>query len=99
MKTSQYEDLVRRKGMAPIGRFTEQEYEVYMSEGFCRGDEDEVAPHYKTMFAFGSGEKVFLGEFFTTPILSGSSSEDRMTECTVRAIEQLSNFRESGCLK
>lgn len=76
------------------------DYEIYISDGFTRhADQDHNSAHYKTMYAFGDGEKVFLGEFYTTPLLTGQTPDDRMKECEVRAREQLENFRENGCLR
>lgn len=100
MKVGDYEKLIRKKGMKPVKKLQRSDYNIYISEGIhSKGDQDDPGPHYKTMYAFGTGEKLFLAEFYTTPLLQGSKREDRIKEAEERALDQLAAFKETGCLK
>lgn len=99
MNLDKYESLVRSKGMSPLDKKKVGEYDVYISEGFSRADTDHNEPHYKTMYAYGKDGEVYVGEFFTTPILNGSTKEKRIKETIERATEMMAPMKEAGCLK
>jgi len=99
MNLETYEKYVNSRSMSIVKKI-QGDYEIYISDGFSRqADQDHNEAHYKTMYAFGNGDTVFLGEFYTTPMLTGQTPDDRIRECEVRAREQLQNFRKNGCLK
>jgi len=100
MNIRKYENLINRKGMKLLKRSKYNDYEIFISEGFCKGDNDDSSPHYKTMFGIAyDAEHVQLGEFFTTPILSGITSDDRMKATEKRAKEFVNNFKGISILK
>lgn len=99
MKVRKYEELVRLKNMLPIKKFEQENYDIYISDGFCTGDSEELAAHYKTGYGFGRGDEVYICEHFTTKMLSGQTPAERMQQCEDRALEQLVCFKETGCLK
>lgn len=89
MKISDFETFVQRKKMRIERREKYKEREIYVCEGYSRGDSDEPAPHYKTMFAIALDPyKIMLGEFFATPILFPiKTKESRLSEAVERAKE------------
>ena len=100
MKRTAYDELVRSKGMLPVKKIQLGNYDVYISDGFCKtGDAEEPASHYKTGYGFGRDEEIYVAEHYTTKFLSGITPVDRMKDCEKRAMEMLENFKETGCLK
>ena len=100
MRREKYDELVRNKGMFPVKIIQLGDYEVFISDGFCsQGDDEESASHYKTGYGFGRGDEVYIAEHYTIKLFSGITPVDRMKDCEERALEMLTNFKESGCLK
>lgn len=95
MRISEFEDLASRKGLRIEQRVPYLDKEIFIAEGYSKGDRDEVNPHYKTMYAISDGpEHLTVGEFFTTPILFPiKQKDDRLKEAETRAREFLDGMR------
>lgn len=89
MNIREFEAWVNRKGLRIERRVKLKDNEMYVCEGYCRGDRDLFSPHYKTLFAISNGpEDITLGEFFVTEIIFPVvSKSDRLNEAEKRGRE------------
>ncbi len=95
MRIDKFEDMAAKKGLRIERRVPYLDKEIFIAEGYSKGDRDEFSPHYKTMYAISDGpEHLTVGEFFTTPILFPiKEKDDRLQEAEIRAREFLDGMR------
>ena len=95
MRISEFENVVSAKKMKIEKRLKYTDQEIFIAEGYCPGDRDDMSPHYKTMYAISDGpERIKVGEFFITPIIFPiKNKDDRMFEAQIRAQEFLDGMK------
>lgn len=98
MNVRKFEEIVQAKKMRIERRVKHGETEIYICEGYCRGDRDLMRPHYKTMYALADDpEHLTVGEFFTTEIIFPFiSKDDRLKNAEIRAKEFSDAMRKTN---
>lgn len=100
MNIAEFESILNTRKMKLERRFTHNDHEVYIADGYSSRDYDDKNPHFKTMYAYATDpENMVMGEFFTTPVIFPiTSKHDRLEMAETRAKEHMNYLKEAQCL-
>ena len=91
MTLAEFELMVQRSRLKPLGKGNLKDHEIYYAEAFRDPDENMAEPHWETMWAIGSGEKLDVAQKIFIPV--GVEENRRIRMATDAAREFVRNCK------
>ena len=94
MTLSEFEHMVQRSRLKPLGKSSLRNHEVYYAEAFRDPDENMAEPHWETLWAIGSGERLDVAQKIFIP--AGVDQVRRLRMANDAANEFVVNCNQVG---